>query len=181
MGDERGGRGVLDELITWREIGYNMTHREDDYDQYESLPDWARQTLEEHVEDEREYVYSLEEFEQARTHDELWNAAQSQLVRDGHIHNYLRMLWGKKILHWTDNPVDALEIMIELNNKYGVDGRDPNSYSGIFWCLGRYDRGWAEREIFGKVRYMTCKSTRRKYSVDDYIEEYAPDHAGRDG
>ena len=169
-----GAESFLDELITWREIGYNMAHREPDaYDRYTSLPDWARQTLAEHVEDEREHIYTLAQFEEADTHDELWNAAQRQLVQEGHIHNYLRMLWGEKILHWTANAEDALDIMIELNNKYGIDGRNPNSYSGIFWTLGRYDRGWTERDIFGKVRYMTSASTRRKYKVDDYIEKYS--------
>jgi deoxyribodipyrimidine photo-lyase len=97
-----------------------------------------------------------------------------QLVTDGKIHNYLRMLWGKKILHWSENPQVALEIMVELNNKWALDGRDANSYSGIFWTLGRYDRAWQEREIFGKVRYMTCDSTRRKYSVGDYVETFLP-------
>lgn len=165
----------LDELITWREVGFNMCWlRPNDYDKYDSLPEWARQTLAEHSGDPREHVYSLAEFESASTHDELWNAAQMQLVREGRIHNYLRMLWGKKILHWTETPLDALDIMIELNNKYAVDGRDPNSYNGIFWVLGRYDRAWPEREIFGKVRYMTSNSTARKYDVKSYIERYAP-------
>lgn len=163
----------IDELVTWREIGFNMAHREPDtYDKYESLPDWARLTLAEHADDEREYTYTLEEFERAQTHDELWNAAQNQLVQEGTIHNYLRMLWGKKIIEWTETPQQALEIMIELNNKWALDGRDPNSYSGIFWVLGRYDRGWTERDIFGKIRYMTSASTRRKYDVSGYIRRY---------
>ncbi|MCA9147478.1 MAG: deoxyribodipyrimidine photolyase, partial [Planctomycetales bacterium] len=116
----------LDELITWRELGFNMVWQQEDYDQYESLPDWAQETLAEHESDDREHVYSLKEFEAAETHDELWNAAQRELVREGRIHNYLRMLWGKKILEWTESPRDALEIMLELNNKYALDGRDPN-------------------------------------------------------
>ncbi|MGM0557553.1 MAG: deoxyribodipyrimidine photolyase [Myxococcota bacterium] len=164
----------LDELVTWREIGFQTCIHRPNYDEYESLPGWARQTLEEHWDDPREYVYSLDEFEQAKTHDDLWNAAQMQLVTDGKIHNYLRMLWGKKILHWSQNPQVALEIMIELNNKWALDGRDANSYSGIFWTLGRYDRAWQEREIFGKVRYMTCDSTRRKYSVGEYVDTFLP-------
>ena len=105
-----------------------------------SLPAWARTTLALHGDDEREHVYTLAEFEAGRTHDQLWNAAQGQLARDGRIHNYLRMLWGKKILEWTASAEEALAVMIELNNKYALDGRDPNSYSGIFWTLGRYDR-----------------------------------------
>ncbi len=163
----------LDELITWREVGYNRCWQRDDYDQYESLPDWAQQTLEIHANDPRPNIYSLEEFESAATHDDLWNAAQTQLVHEGRIHNYLRMLWGKKILHWSESPQAALDIMIELNNKYALDGRNPNSYSGIFWVLGRYDRAWGpEREIFGKIRYMTCENTARKVRVKDYIKQF---------
>jgi deoxyribodipyrimidine photo-lyase len=168
-----GAEAFLDQLVTWRELGFNMAFYDQNYDHYESLPDWARATLEEHEGDEREHAYSLEEFDGARTHDELWNAAQNQLRRDGVIHNYLRMLWGKKILHWSRSPREALDVMIELNNRYAVDGRDPNSYSGIFWTLGRYDRAWGpERPIFGKVRYMTSDNTRRKMKVDDYIARY---------
>jgi len=164
----------LDELVTWREIGYNMTSHRDDYDRYESLPDWARETLGEHESDERKHVYSLEEFETASTHDDLWNAAQNQLVQEGRIHNYLRMLWGKKVLEWTPTPRDALDILVELNNKYALDGRNPNSYSGIFWVLGRYDRAWGpERKIFGKIRYMTSKNTAKKVPVADYLARYS--------
>jgi deoxyribodipyrimidine photo-lyase len=109
--------------------------------------------LERHAGDRRPYLYGLEQFERAETHDELWNAAQNQLRVEGRIQNYLRMLWGKKILHWSESPQAALAIMIELNNKYAVDGRDPNSCSGIFWVLGRYDRPWGpERPVFGQIR-----------------------------
>ena len=164
----------IDQLMTWREIGFNMCWRERNYDRFESLPSWAQKTLDEHAVDERLTIYELEQFEQGKTHDPLWNAAQTQLVREGRIHNYLRMLWGKKILHWTKSPRDALKIMIELNNKYALDGRDPNSYSGIFWVLGRYDRAWGpERPIFGKVRYMTSESTQNKYHVKKYIQKYS--------
>ncbi len=164
---------LLDQLITWRELGFNFCAHRDDYDRYESLPEWALSTLEDHVRDRRPHTYTLEQFERAGTHDELWNAAQNQLRTEGHIHNYLRMLWGKKILHWSESPRIALEILIQLNNKYAVDGRDPNSYSGIFWVLGRYDRAWGpEREVFGKVRYMTSHNTRRKLRVDHYIDRW---------
>lgn len=162
----------LDELVTWRELGFNMAARSDDYDRYEALPNWARQTLADHLDDEREHVYSHEELELAHTHDELWNAAQRQLVREGRIHNYMRMVWGKSVLQWTRDPREAAGILIELNNKYAVDGRDPNSYSGIFWCLGRYDRPWPERPVLGKVRSMTLDSTRRKLDVEPYLERY---------
>jgi len=171
---ESNTEAFLDQLMTWREIGFNMCSRESNYDRYESLPGWAQQTLAEHADDPRPNTYDLEQFEQSQTHDELWNAAQRQLVREGRIHNYLRMLWGKKILHWSQSPREALDTMIELNNKYALDGRDPNSYSGIFWVLGRYDRAWGpERPIFGKIRYMTSESTRSKVSVKAYLRQYA--------
>ncbi len=164
----------LDELITWRELGYNMSWQRDDCWDYGSLPQWALNTLSQHADDARPQVYSLQQFESATTHSALWNAAQTQLVREGRIHNYLRMLWGKKILHWSASPQAALRIMIELNNKYALDGRDPNSCSGIFWVLGRYDRAWGpERTVFGKVRYMTCDNTARKVRVRQYIRDYS--------
>jgi deoxyribodipyrimidine photo-lyase len=164
----------LDQLCTWREIGFNMCWRERNYDHYDSLPEWALQTLEEHAGDPRPRIYSLEELEQARTYDPIWNASQRQLVREGRIHNYLRMLWGKKILEWTPHPREALRIMIHLNNKYALDGRNPNSYSGIFWVLGRYDRAWGpERPIFGKIRYMTSDSAARKIRLKEYLREYS--------
>ena len=130
----------LDQLITWREVGYNFCAKREDYGRFESLPDWAQKTLQKHARDERPHVYTLKQFESAATHDTLWNAAQRQLVREGRIHNYLRMLWGKKILEWSASPRDAAATLVHLNNKYAFDGRDPNSYSGIFWCLGRCDR-----------------------------------------
>jgi deoxyribodipyrimidine photo-lyase len=165
----------LDQFITWRELGFNFCVQRRDYGRYESLPDWARATLEKHSGDKRKWRYTIEEFAAAQTHDPLWNAAQTQLVREGRLHNYLRMLWGKKILEWSKSPREALRIMIELNNKYALDGRDANSYSGIFWCLGRYDRPWSpEREIFGTVRYMSSENTARKHRVKDYLRKNAP-------
>jgi len=173
-GVSQAAEAFLDQLITWRELGFNYCYQRTDYDKFESLPEWALKTLRHHARDERSHIYSLHEFENARTHDPLWNAAQTQLVREGRIHNYLRMLWGKKILEWTPCPAKALAIMVELNNKYALDGRDPNSYSGIFWCLGRYDRPWGpERPIFGTVRYMSSENTARKFAVKDYIRRYA--------
>lgn len=173
-GASAAAEAFLDQVITWRELGYNMSSLRADYDQYESLPDWAQTTLAEHASDRRPYVYDLEQFESAATHDRLWNAAQRQLVREGRMHNYLRMLWGKKILHWSASPREALAVMIELNNKYALDGRNPNSYSGIFWTLGRYDRAWGpERPIFGKIRYMTSENTARKLNVTAYLRRYS--------
>jgi deoxyribodipyrimidine photo-lyase len=164
----------LDELITWRELGYNFTSKRDDYDVFESLPSWAQRSLELHESDDREFLYDPTEFELAQTHDPLWNAAQRQLIGEGRIHNYLRMLWGKKILEWSATPRDALTTMIELNNKYALDGRNPNSYSGIFWVLGRYDRPWhPEREVFGVIRYMSSENTARKMRVKEYVRKFA--------
>ncbi len=163
----------LDQLVTWRELGYNMGSQRDDYDRYDSLPDWAQRTLADHQGDPREATYSLEELARAETHDEVWNAAQNQLLREGRIHNYLRMVWGKKVLRWSPAPREALDILIELNNGYAVDGRNPNSYSGIFWTLGRYDRPFGpERPIIGKVRMMTSTNTKRKLRLGPYLEEY---------
>jgi deoxyribodipyrimidine photo-lyase len=171
----REAEAFLDELVTWRELGYNRCCLTDDYGRYESLPKWALETLAEHADDRREHLYTLDEFETAATHDELWNAAQRQLIREGRLHNYLRMLWGKKILEWSPSPQQALDVLIHLNNKYAVDGRDPNSYSGIFWVLGRYDRAWGpERAVFGKVRYMSSENTRRKLRLREYLERYGP-------
>jgi deoxyribodipyrimidine photo-lyase len=153
----------LDQLVTWRELGFNMCALSPIYDRYESLPQWAQNTLAKHSSDPRPVVYSPGQLETARTHDELWNTAQNELLSTGRIGNRLRMLWGKKILEWSPTPQEALAIMIHLNNKYALDGRDPNSYSGIFWILGRYDRPWGpERPIFGLIRYMSSENTARK-------------------
>lgn len=173
-GASAAAEAFLDELVTWRELGYNFSHlRPDDYDRYESLPPWTRATLEAHADDPRAHHYSIEQFATASTHDPLWNAAQRELRDEGRMHNYLRMLWGKKILEWTTHPREALAVMIELNNRYALDGRNPNSYSGIFWCLGRFDRPWApERPIFGQIRYMSSDNTARKYSVKSYLRRH---------
>ncbi|MDW7709949.1 MAG: hypothetical protein SCH98_05700 [Deferrisomatales bacterium] len=165
----------LDQLVTWRELGFNGCALGPAWDRYESLPPWARATLERHAADPRPYRYSREELEAAATHDPLWNAAQTQLLREGRLHNYLRMLWGKKILEWSPGPREALATLRELNDRYAVDGRDPNSLTGITWCLGRYDRAWGpERPVFGTVRYMSSENTGRKVEVQDYRERYAP-------
>ncbi len=172
-GMSTSAESFMDELVTWRELGYNMCWQRSDYDRYESLPDWAQETLEEHAADHRPWIYDLEQLSKSQTHDEIWNAAQRQLVREGRMHNYLRMLWGKKILEWSPAPRAALDVMIELNNRYALDGRNPNSYSGIFWVLGRYDRPWGpERPIFGKIRYMTSDNTARKLNLTRYLQIY---------
>ncbi|PKD44092.1 hypothetical protein [Rhodohalobacter barkolensis] len=164
--------GFLDEVITWREVGFHFAHHRDDYDQFKSLPDWVLETMNEHRDDPREWIYSYDELKNSKTHDEIWNAAQTQLREEGIIHNYLRMLWGKKVIEWTPDPETALQYLIDLNNTYAIDGRDPNSYSGIFWCFGRFDRAWQERPIFGKLRYMTSESTRKKVKLKEYLNKY---------
>ena len=164
-----GAEAFLDQIVTWRELGYRAARYVSGNDSYSALPEWARSTLEGHVVDSRPYLYSYEQLEAGDTHDDLWNAAQAELRDEGTIHSYLRMLWGKKILEWTPHPEDAHEIMFDLNNRYALDGRDPNSVSGIHWVLGRYDRPWGpERAIFGKVRYMSSESTRRKLRLKHY-------------
>lgn len=164
----------LEQLVTWREVGFNLCfHLPHDYMRYESLPLWAQRTLDEHAADRRAKLYTRQEMEQARTGDAVWNAAQRELVRDGRIHNYLRMLWGKRVLEWTVTPREALDVLIELNDKYALDGRDPNSYSGIFWILGRYDRPWAPvRPVYGSIRYMSSTNTLKKIDMKKYLVKY---------
>jgi deoxyribodipyrimidine photo-lyase len=175
-GMSASAEAFLDQLVTWRELGYNFCQMRTDYDQYESLPEWAKITLQAHAGDPRPYEYTLDQLEAADTHDEVWNAAQSQLLREGVIAGYLRMVWGKKILEWSPTPRVALENMILLNDRYAIDGRDPNSYSGIFWGLGRYDRAFGpERQIFGKVRYMSSENTKRKLRLASYMKRFGQD------
>lgn len=172
-GMSAAAEAFLDQLITWRELGHVFQLHRPDAEEWASLPPWARATLEAHARDRREHLYDLEQLAAGATHDPLWNAAQGQLRRVGTIHNYLRMLWGKKILEWTASPREALGIMLELNNRFALDGRDPNSTSGITWCLGRFDRPWApERPIFGTVRYMSSTQTARKMRVEEYIRAW---------
>ena len=173
-GVSEGAEAFLDQLITWRELGFNRCFMNSDYDRFESLPGWAIEDLLNHAADVRPYLYTLDEFEAAKTHDPLWNAAQTQLLVEGRLHNYLRMLWGKKVLEWSASPQEALKIMIELNNKYALDGRDPNSYTGIFWVMGRYDRPWfPQRPVLGRIRYMSSRSTMRKVRVEEYLQRFA--------
>jgi deoxyribodipyrimidine photo-lyase len=160
----------LEELIVRRELAMNFVHYNPAYDSFDGLPAWAKQSLRDHWGDRRAYLYSLEELESARTHDRYWNAAQQELVTTGKLHGYMRMYWGKKIIEWTKNPAVAYYIALYLNNRYELDGRDPNGYTGVAWCFGKHDRAWREREIFGKVRYMNANGLRRKFDVEAYVE-----------
>ena len=174
LGMSDTAESFLDELITWRELGFNYTAQRDDYEDFESLPDWAKATLGKHAADPREHLYSLEDFAQSRTHDPVWNAAQTQLRETGVMQNYLRMLWGKKVLEWTRAPQEAFGMLIELNNRYALDGRDPNSYTGISWVFGRYDRPWApERDVYGVIRYMSSTNTVKKLRMKEYLARWA--------
>jgi len=178
-GMSAAAESFLDQVVTWREVGFNFcVERPGDHDRYDSLPEWARRSLEAHRDDARRWTYPIEKLAAAETHDEIWNAAQRQLAGEGRIHNYLRMLWGKRVLEWSEEPRRAAETLVELNDRYALDGRDPNSYSGIFWCFGRYDRPWApERPIFGVVRYMSSEATRRKLRLRRYLERWSGEPA----
>ena len=160
----------LEELIVRRELSFNFTRHNSKYDSLESLPAWAQKTMREHASDERQFVYTIDQLEAGETHDELWNAAQREMVVTGEMHNYVRMLWGKNVIAWTRSYEEAFAILEHLNNKYCLDGRDPNSYAGILWCFGKHDRPWMERPVFGTIRYMTSASTGKKFDSRKYIE-----------
>lgn len=159
----------LEELIVRRELAFNFARFAGNPESLEMLPDWARKTLAKHSIDQRDPIYTCDQFERAQTHDPLWNAAQRELLLTGKIHGYYRMYWGKKIIEWSRTPEEALATAIYLNDRYALDGRDPNSYTNILWCFGLHDRPWVERAIFGQVRYMSYDGMRRKTDVDAYI------------
>ena len=162
----------LEELIIRRELSDNFCFYNPHYDSFNGFPQWAQKTLNEHRKDRRPYLYSLEQFEGAQTHDELWNAAQMEMVKRGKMHGYMRMYWAKKILEWTQSPEEAVETAIYLNDKYELDGRDPNGYAGIAWSIGGvHDRAWNERNVFGKIRYMSYNGCKSKFNVKGYIEK----------
>ncbi len=162
----------LEEVIVRRELTHNYVHHAPrDYDSYDALPDWAKKTLAEHADDEREYLYSREQFEAAETHDPYWNAAMREMRCTGYMHNYMRMYWGKKILEWTPSPEEGNAITRAINDKYFLDGRDPNSYANVNWVYGLHDRPWTERPVFGKTRYMNANGLRRKCDIDGYVEK----------
>jgi deoxyribodipyrimidine photo-lyase len=161
----------VEELVVRRELSMNFVFYNDDYDSFSNLPGWAKETLREHKGDEREYTYTRKQLENARTHDEYWNAAMREMVHTGYMHNYMRMYWGKKILEWSNTPEHAYRTTLYLNNKYFLDGRDPNSFANVAWVFGQHDRGWTEREVFGKVRYMSAGGLERKTKPEQYVEK----------
>jgi deoxyribodipyrimidine photo-lyase len=166
--EDRGA--LLEELVVRRELSANFVHFTRRYDTYGGLPKWARASLAAHRTDARPVVYRRTTLEQARTHDPYWNAAMREMRHTGFMHNYMRMYWGKKILEWSRTPEAAFKTALYLNNRYFLDGRDPNSFAGVGWCFGLHDRPWTERPIFGMVRYMNDKGLRRKFDMDRYVE-----------
>jgi deoxyribodipyrimidine photo-lyase len=166
-----GKDAYLEELIVRRELSHNFVFYNDRYDMFECLEPWAKRTLNFHRSDKREYVYTLEQFEKAQTHDAYWNAAQKEMILTGKMHGYMRMYWGKKILEWSRNPQAGFKIALQLNNKYELDGRGPNAFAGVAWCFGKHDRAWGERPVFGKIRYMNAAGLKRKFDADAYVKK----------
>ncbi|MCR4400561.1 MAG: deoxyribodipyrimidine photolyase, partial [Syntrophomonadaceae bacterium] len=175
-----GADAFLEQLLVRRELALNFVARNPAYDAWEGLPAWSRQTLEEHAADAREYLYTRAQLERAETHDPYWNAAQREMVLSGTMHGYMRMYWGKKVLEWSRHPREALATALYLNNRYQLDGRDPNSFAGVAWCFGKHDRPWRRRPVFGTVRAMTAAGLRRKFDIEAYVRRVqrlaAPPH-----
>ena len=162
----------LEELIVRRELSDNFCFYNQNYDSCDAFPEWAKKTLKAHQGDRRPYLYSLEQLELSQTHDPLWNAAQKEMITKGKMHGYMRMYWGKKILEWTPSPEEALQNAIYLNDKYELDGRDPNGYTGIAWSIGGvHDRAWGERPVFGKIRYMSYNGCKSKFNIKEYMKK----------
>ena len=161
----------IEQLIVRRELAMNFAFYTPDYDAYACIPDWAQKTLADHRQDKREYVYNQRQLEKADTHDPYWNASMLEMKHTGFMHNYMRMYWGKKILEWSSSPQKAFRTTLAINNKYFLDGRDPNSYTGVAWVYGVHDRAWGERPIFGKTRYMAASGLERKCDITAYVKK----------
>jgi deoxyribodipyrimidine photo-lyase len=164
-------KAFLEELIVRRELAVNFTHYTANYEAYDCIPGWARKTLAEHRKDKREYVYGRQQLEKADTHDPYWNACMLEMKHTGFMHNYMRMYWGKKILEWSSTPQKAFRTTLAINNKYFLDGRDPNSFAGVAWIYGVHDRAWKERPVFGKTRYMAASGLERKCDIAGYVKK----------
>lgn len=170
---QKDGAAFIEEVVVRKELSDNFCYYNDNYDNLDGAADWARQTLDEHRSDEREFIYSYDEFKQAKTHDPAWNSAQLQLTHHGKMHGYMRMYWAKKVLEWTESPEDAIVILTALNDFYSLDGGDPNGYAGIMWSVaGVHDRPWQERPVYGKIRSMVYQGLKRKFDVQTYIDKY---------
>ena len=172
-GSQSDRDAYIEELVVRRELAVNFVHYTADYDRYDCLPAWARKSLAEHARDPRATTYDRQSLETAQTHDPYWNAAMIEMRDTGFMHNYMRMYWGKKILEWTPSPQQAYATTLALNNKYFLDGRDPNSFAGVGWIFGLHDRAWFEREIFGKVRYLAASGLERKCDIGGYVKKVA--------
>ncbi len=164
-----GGESFVEELVVRRELAMNFVYYNESYESIKCLPNWALATLEDHAGDAREHIYTRHELESANTHDIYWNAAQEEMVHTGKMHGYMRMYWGKKILEWSKSPSEAFDTATYLNNKYELDGRDPNGFAGVAWCFGKHDRAWSERPVFGKIRYMNDRGLERKFNIRAYV------------
>jgi deoxyribodipyrimidine photo-lyase len=169
-GSNEDKEAFLEELVVRRELAINFVVFCADYDRYACLPAWAAKTLKEHRDDARPFRYTRRQLENADTHDRYWNAAMQEMLKTGYMHNYMRMYWGKKIIEWTNTPEYAYSTTLYLNNKYFLDGRDPNSYTNVAWLFGLHDRAWAERDVFGKVRYMSASGLESKFRIDAYVD-----------
>lgn len=176
----RGADAYLEELIVRRELSMNYVYYNKLYDKFDGLPRWAKATLKEHLKDKRETIYTPAQLETARSDDPYWNAAQNEMVTMGKMHGYMRMYWGKRILTWTETPEEAFRIALFLNNKYELDGRDPNGFTGVAWCFGKHDRAWPTHPVFGKVRMMAASGLRRKFDADAYARKYEVKHGKSD-
>jgi deoxyribodipyrimidine photo-lyase len=166
-----GKHEYFEEAFVRRELARNFCYYNKNYDNFDCITGWARETLKDHEKDEREYNYSFEDFEKAKTHDEYWNAAQMEMAKTGKMHGYMRMYWAKKVLEWTETPEIAYDYLIKLNNKYELDGRDESGYTGVAWTFGKHDRAWTERKIIGKIRYMNANGLKRKFDIDKYVQK----------
>jgi len=163
--------GYLEQVFIRRELAFNFVYYHNGYDAFDKMThEWAYETMEVHLGDQREYLYTEEDYLAFNTHDEYFNAAMKEMVYTGYMHNYMRMYWGKKIIEWSSDYETAYETIKILNNRYFLDGRDPNSYAGIAWCFGRHDHGWKDRAVFGKIRYMNAAGLKRKFDIDAYVK-----------
>ena len=180
-GDHADKTAYIEQLVVRRELAVNFVHYNSAYDSYDNLPVWARETLAVHAADPRAYRYTPAQLEAGQTHDPYWNAAMAEMRTTGFMHNYMRMYWGKQVLAWSESPRAAFTLLLELNNRYFLDGRDPNSYAGVAWIFGQHDRPWPERSVFGKVRSMTAAGLRRKCDIDAYVRKVAARARGLEG
>jgi len=168
-----GVASFIEEMVVRRELADNFCHYNEQYDSLAGAAQWAQDSLAKHAGDPREYVYTQAQLENAETHDDLWNAAQLQMVEVGKMHGFLRMYWAKKILEWTESPEEALRIAIYLNDRYELDGRDPNGYVGCMWSIaGVHDMGWTERQVFGKIRFMNYDGCKRKFDLPGFVKQF---------